>query len=416
MRFLILTQYYPPEIGAAQARLSAFAGQLQRAGHDVEVVTALPNYPSGTLDESDRRTLGRRELIDGIPVRRTWLLTGTGAGARRLASYLSFTATGLVSALAARRPDVVFVESPPLFLGVSGWVAARRAGAAFVLNISDLWPDSVRALGLMREGAALRAADWLERWLYKHADAITAVTDGIRTTLVEHKDVAPRKVLFLPNGVNLELFRPMPPDPGIRAHHALPDGPLVLYTGNHGYAQALDTVVEAATLVPHVTIALVGDGSDKARIERLAAERRASNVRFLPPIPPEQVAGLYGLSLAGLATLRRSSLMEGARPAKALTVMGCAKPVLYSGAGEGAGLIQTADAGITVPPEDPAALAAAIRRLVDDPAEASRLGANGRRYVEAHLSWPALTDAWLAQLGTRLGQDPSTVDEPHHAS
>ncbi|MGZ8512763.1 MAG: glycosyltransferase family 4 protein, partial [Candidatus Limnocylindria bacterium] len=279
MRFLILTQYYPPEIGAAQARLSAFAGQLQRAGHEVEVVTALPNYPGGKLDEADRRLLGRREVLNGVPVRRTWLLTATGVGARRLASYLSFAATGLVSALVAGRPDVVFVESPPLFLGVSGWMAARRAGAAFVLNVSDLWPDSVRDLGVLSDGPALRAAERLERWLYARATAVTAVTEGIREALVERKGVPAHKALFLPNGVDLDQFRPTDPDPEVRTRHGLPEGPLVLFTGNHGYAQALETVIGAAELVPEVTIALVGAGSDKARIQELARERGTANVR-----------------------------------------------------------------------------------------------------------------------------------------
>ena len=416
MRFLIVTQYYPPEIGAAQARLSAFAKQLVRAGHDVEVVTALPNYPAGELGPDDRRRLGRREVVDGIPVRRTWLLTATGAGGKRLASYLSFAATGLASALAARRPDVVFVESPPLFLGVSGWLAAKRARAAFVLNVSDLWPDSVVDLGVLREGPALRAAEGLERWLYARATAVTAVTEGIRAMLVGRKGVPDRKVLFLPNGVDTDVFRPLEPDPALRARHGLPDGPLVLYTGNHGLAQSLDTVVAAAELVPDVTVALVGAGSDKARIQALAESRGATNVRFLLPVAQDQVAPLYALATAGLATLRRSALMAGARPAKALAVMGCGKPVIYAGAGEGAELVRAADAGLTVPPEDPGALAAAIRRLADDPLEAARLGANGRRHVESHLSWPALTESWLEQLGRALGQDPSTVDAPHHAS
>lgn len=416
MRFLILTQYYPPEIGAAQARLSAFAHELQRAGHAVEVVTALPNYPSGSLEPSDRRTLGRREMVDGVPVRRTWLLTGTGAGARRLASYLSFAASGLVSGLAASRPDVVFLESPPLFLGVSGWMVARRAGAAFVLNISDLWPDSVRDLGILGDGPMLRAAERLESWLYRRANAVTAVTEGIRSRLIEDKEVPERKVLFMPNGVDLETFRPMPADRAIRARHGLPDGPLILFTGNHGYAQALETVVLAALLAPSVTVVLVGAGSDKPRIEALAAERGATNVRFLPPVPQEEIAGLYGLATAGLATLRGIALMEGARPAKALAVMGCAKPIIYSGSGEGAELVRSADAGIVVAPEDPQAVAAAMRRLAEDSAEVARLGDNGRRYVEANLSWPALTDAWLAELGALLGQDRSTVDGPHHAS
>ncbi len=355
-------------------------------------------------------------MLNGIPVRRTWLLTATGVGARRLASYLSFAATGLVSALVAGRPDVVFVESPPLFLGVSGWMAARRAGAAFVLNVSDLWPDSVRDLGVLSDGPALRAAERLERWLYARATAVTAVTEGIREALVERKGVPDHKALFLPNGVDLAQFRPTDPDPAVRTRHGLPDGPLVLFTGNHGYAQALDTVVAAAELAPEVKVVLVGAGSDKARIQELAAERGTTNVRFLPPVPQAEIAPLYGQAVAGLATLRNSSLMEGARPAKALAVMGCGRPVIYSGAGEGAALVRAAEAGLVTPPEDPRALAAAIRRLVNDPEEAARMGANGRRYVESHLAWPALTDAWLADLERVLGQDPSTVDAPHHAS
>jgi colanic acid biosynthesis glycosyl transferase WcaI len=416
VRFLILTQYYPPEIGAAQARLSAFAAQLQRAGHEVEVVTALPNYPGGKLDEADRRLLGRREVLEGVPVRRTWLLTATGVGARRLASYLSFAATGLVSALVAGRPDVVFVESPPLFLGVSGWMAARRAGAAFVLNVSDLWPDSVRAYGVLTDGAALRAAERLEAWLYRRADAVTAVTEGIRDRLITQKAVPARKILFLPNGVDLEVFRPMPDDAALRASYDLPGGPLVLYTGNHGYAHALDTLVEAACQVPEVTFALVGDGSEKERIRQLAADRGAANVRFLPPVTPAEVARLYGLAVAGVATVRGSSVMSEVRPAKAVAIMGCGRPVIYSGAGEGAEIVRSAEAGLVLPPEDPAAMAAAVRRLVADPEEAARLGDNGRRYVESHLSWPVLTRAWLGDLERVLGQDPSTVDAPHHAS
>ena len=209
MRFLLLTQYYPPEVGAAQIRLSAFARELREAGHEVDVVTALPNYPSGTLDPADRWRLGRRERIDGVDVARVWHFTATGAGVRRLASYLSFTATGLVAALGARRPDVVFVESPPLFLGVAGWLAARRFGAAMVLNVSDLWPDSVRDIGAFSSGPWLGMAERLEHWLYRRATAVTAVTEGIRDRLIQLKGVEPEKVLFLPNGADTRVFHPV---------------------------------------------------------------------------------------------------------------------------------------------------------------------------------------------------------------
>lgn len=399
MRLLILTQYYPPEIGAAQARLAAFARELRHAGHDVEVVTALPNYPSGRVARDDRWRLRRREVYDGIPVLRLWLVPATGAGIKRLVSYLSFTLSGLLGGLVARRPDVVFVESPPLFLGVAGWAVARRFGARFVLNISDLWPDSVRDIGVLSDGVVLGAAERLERWLYRRADAVTAVTHGIRDVLIGEKGVPATKVLLLPNGADLETFAPEQADPAVRARYALPDGPLVLYTGNHGYAQGLDTAVLAAALVPEVTVAFVGAGSDKSRIRELARERGVANVRFLDPVPPSEIRHLYAVADAGLVTLRATALMEGARPAKTLAVMACGRPVIYSGSGEGAELVRSAEAGVIAPPEDPVALADAIRTVSRDPVEGSRLGANGRRYVEEHLSWPALSAAWLQQLG-----------------
>jgi colanic acid biosynthesis glycosyl transferase WcaI len=415
MRFLILTQYYPPEIGAAQARLSAFAKQLQHAGHEVEVVTALPNYPSGAFAPSDRRRLARHEVIDGIHVRRVWMYPATGAGGRRLLSYLSFTVTGLLRSLGARRPDVVFVESPPLFLAATGWIVARRFGARVVMNVSDLWPDSARDLGLIGEGLRLRLAERLERWLYRRVDAVTAVTEGIRTRLVEAKGVPRERVLFLPNGADLDSQTAPADVPELRARLGLPTRPFVLYAGNHGFAHSLETLVLAAELVPDVDVVLVGDGSEKPRIEALVAERGLRNVRFLPPVPQSEVPALYALAMAGVSTIRDAAVMEGARPAKALATMAAGRPILYAGRGEGADLVRSAEAGIAVPPEDPEALGAAIRALAADPAEAARLGANGRRYIEQNLSWPALTAAWLRELATVLEWDLSTVDRPHHA-
>ena len=393
MRLLILTQYYPPEVGAAQARLAAFARELIRAGHEVEIVTALPNYPSGILRPDDSGRLRRRETIGGIRVTRLWLYPATGAGLQRLVSYLSFTTTGLVGALRARRPDVVFVESPPLFLGIAGWLAARRFGASFILNVSDLWPDSVRDMGVMATGPWLGMAEWLERWLYRRADAVTAVTEGIARRLVNAKGVPRDRVLFLPNGADTAQFHPVPPPAESEAHR-----PSILYAGNHGLAQSLEVVIDAAELAPELDFILVGDGSDKVRLQALADERGIGNVRFEPPVDPSEIAARYARAAAGLASLRRSELMEDARPAKLLAIMACARPVLYAGAGEGAELVRNAGAGLVVPPEDPRALAAAARAIVADREGANAMGASGRRYVEEHLSWPSLAAGWLSQL------------------
>jgi glycosyltransferase involved in cell wall biosynthesis len=397
---LILTQYYPPEVGAAQVRLAALATELVRAGHEVEVVTALPNYPAGSLRPGDRRRLRRRETIDGIPVTRLWLYAAKGAGVRRLLSHLSFTATGLVGALAVRRPDVVFVESPPLFLGIAGWLVARRYGARFVLNVSDLWPDTVRDMGLMQSGPWLSLAERLERFLYRRATAVTAVTEGIRDRLVAAKGVEPARVLFLPNGVDTATFRPLD-SPSATAGRR----PSVVYIGTHGLAHGLDVIPDAAQRAPEIDFLLVGDGTEKDRLQREVTARSLSNVTFRDPVAPADVAALYADAVAGLSTLRRSPLMQGVRPAKVLAAMACGRPVLYAGSGEGADLVRGADAGVVVEPEDPVALANAARALVADPVRAAEMGANGRRYVAQHLGWPSLVTAWLEQLSQVMASD-----------
>ena len=399
MRFLILTQYFPPEIGAAQVRLSAVAQELRKAGHEVEVVTALPNYPSGKLLRTDRGRLSRREMIDGIHITRLWLHTATGSGSHRLLSYLSFTVTGLVGALSARKPDVVLVESPPLFLGVAGWLAAKRFGASFVLNISDLWPDSVRDMGLMMRGPWLGWAEWLELWLYGHATAVTAVTMGIRDRLTTAKGVDAARVLFLPNGADTVTFKPVAAGLETASQH-----PLFLYTGNVGLAQALDVIIGAAELAPEIDFVLVGDGSDKSRLQAEARRRRLQNVRFEPPVTPDEISSIYRDAAAGIASLRHSELMQGARPAKMLAIMACGRPVLYAGSGEGAELVRAADAGIVVAPEDPAALAEAARAIVANPRRAAEMGSNGQQFVSKHLSWPVLVGDWLKDLGSVLGR------------
>lgn len=179
-RFLILTQYYPPEVGASQVRLSAVARELQVLGHDVEVVTAMPNYPTGRIQDRYGRRLRSREVIDGVSVTRVWLYASMGRGLRRLVSYRSFSAAAMFGLVGRRRPDYVFVESPPLFLVIPAVLFARLWRAQLVVNVSDLWPDAAVDLGAISEGRALRLARRLELWCYARATVINTVTDGIR--------------------------------------------------------------------------------------------------------------------------------------------------------------------------------------------------------------------------------------------
>lgn len=400
MRFLFLTQYFPPEIGAAQVRLASVIRELVRLGHQVEVITALPNYPTGQIFEGYRGKLWLEEDWEGVRVVRTWLYPAMGTGPKRLLNYFSFTVSALGGLLRVQKPDYIFVESPPLFLSLTAHLASRRFGVPFIFNVADLWPDSVRQLGLMKEGLLLRLAEGLEGWSYRQAHFVTAVTEGIRKVLLEEKKVPAHKVLYLPNGVDTELFKPTAPDLALARELGLEGKKVVLYAGNHGYAHGLEVALQAAQLLsdPQVVLVLIGDGSEKPRLKQMAQEMGLTNVRFLEPKPPEYITRLYSLAVAGLSTLRDSPLFEMTRPVKIFAGMSCARPILYTGSGEGARLIESAQAGLVSPPEDAQALARNIMRLIENPALAEKMGQNGRRYVEAHLSWSSLIQNWLTQL------------------
>jgi glycosyltransferase involved in cell wall biosynthesis len=407
MRFLILTQYYPPEVGAPQVRLAATARELVRCGHEVEVVTALPNYPEGRIHDAYRGRLALSEELDGIPVRRTWVLPAQGRGLSRLLNYASFSFTSIAGLLAAKRPDVVFVESPPPLLAIPAWLLAQLRGSALVLNVSDLWPDSAVALDAANEGVVLRTARRLEAWSYRHADFVNTVTEPWRRTLLDVKNVPSQKVLMLPNGVDVNLFRPLPRDERLAAQLGLADRTVVLDAGTLGYAAGLDVLLGAADLLREQPIAFVlaGDGSERERLEKFAKERGLDNVIFVGAQPPESVARLYSIASVAAVTLLDRPLFVGMRPARLMAAMACGKPVVLSAGGSAADIVSESGSGIVTRPEDPAELADAVMTLVNAPDHAATMGQNGRRFVEEHYTWQALVAAWLATLTDRMGNN-----------
>ncbi|OQY53429.1 MAG: glycosyltransferase WbuB [Candidatus Parabeggiatoa sp. nov. 2] len=401
MRFLILSQYFPPETGAPQVRLAAMIRELLGLGHTVEVVTALPNYPHGQIFPDYRGRFYRLQDWEGVRVHRVWMYAATGAGIKRLLNYFSFMLTAFWGLRKAQKPDYLFIESPPLFLGITGYLAAKRWRVPLIFNVADLWPDSVKALGLMREGFALRQAEKLEAWLYRKANYVTVVTESVRHILINEKHLPAHKVLLLPNGVDTQLFKPQPADAAFRASLGLAeDKQLILYAGTHGYAHGMEVILQAAQLLTdtNVLFLCIGGGSDKNRIQQLCEHKGLSNVLFWSPQPPEFIDRLYSLAIAGVSTFRDSPLLECTRPAKTLPIMACGKPVLFSSAGEGARLVTEAQAGIVVAPGDSKGLAEAVRRLINDPDYAAQLGRNGRAFAEKHLKWSLVVADWLQQL------------------
>lgn len=409
MRFLLLTQYYPPEIGAPQTRLSAVARHLQALGHCVEVVTALPNHLKGKIFPGYEGQFYVREEIDGVVVHRVWMYAATGAGIKRLVSYLSFMITCLYGLARSAKPDYLFVESPPLFLSLPAFIASRIWGVPFIFNVADLWPDSAKDLGVVQSKVILWLAHHFEMWTYRKAEIVNAVTEGIRDTLVTIKDVEHQKVAFLPNGVDVDLFRPLAPDPELQRRFDCEDRAVFLYAGTHGYAQGLPVLLEAAAQLRNqpIVFVFVGDGPVKLELLRMKAELQLSNVVFEDPKPLEKMPAYYSISTASIVPLRDVPLFDGARPSKLFPSFGCGIPVIYAGKGEGARLIEATESGIVVPPEDADALAAAVMKLACDQKLSRELGVNARKYVVENMAWPSILDNWLRQLGlsTEEGND-----------
>jgi|HubBroStandDraft_1064217.scaffolds.fasta_scaffold44658_2 colanic acid biosynthesis glycosyl transferase WcaI len=401
MKFLVLSQYFPPEIGATQVRLASMCRELARAGHRVEVVTAMPHHPVGEIFPHYRGRFYCREFQGGVRVRRTWLYAAKGSGWRRILSYLSFMLTCFYSIAKARKPDYIFVDSPPLFLGLSGWLASVYWKCPFIFNVADLWPDSVLDLGVMQEGLFVKAAFALEKFIYGKAQFVNAVTRGIYDVLLNRKNVPASKILFLPNGVDTGIIQPLPPDEALKNSLGLSGKRIAIYAGNHGYAAGAEQILHAAKLLAahnDFHFLFVGDGPDKPRLRRIASELQLRNATFVDSVPLNQMSSYLSIAEIALITLRKAGVTRGARPAKTFVMMAAAKPIILAAEGEAEELIEASQAGVIVPPDEPAQFASAILAMFENPEAARQMGHRGLLFVREKFEWSKLVGNWLNEL------------------
>jgi colanic acid biosynthesis glycosyl transferase WcaI len=401
LRFLFLTQYFPPEIGGPQTRLQSMAEQLLRLGHEVEVVTARPNYPRGRFFDGCGSRFYVRELRNGVVVHRVWLYPAMGGGFGRILNYATFALTCIYGLFHAKKPDYLFVESPPLMSSIPAYLAKLVWGVPYIFNVADLWPDAVIENGFLRKGFIHRLLLVLESWSYREAAYVNAVTQGIREVLISQKLVPFQKVLFLPNGVDVVRFQQREPDIRLKRELGLEGKRIVLWAGTIGYAHGLEYVLHAAKLLeshPQIHFLFLGDGSTRSYLQQLKTELNLQNVTFRDPVPIEELPPYYSIAECGLASLRTLPSHEGARPSKIFPVLASGKPLIFVGRGECARLVESAQAGVVVPPEDPGALARQILGLFEDSILIRQLGENARRYVEENFAWSQLVEKWVSQL------------------
>ncbi len=386
MRILFFTQWFVPEVTAPRVRAQAFAEGLAALGHELEVICEVPNHPTGIVYPGfGGKLVDRRRLepgYDAVYVR-VWTSTEKTT-ASRLLFYGTYAAGAAAVGSLTRRPDVILASSPPLPVAAAAAMVAARHRVPWVMDVRDLWPEAAVVLGELRGERAIRAASALERRLYRSARAIVTVTEPFRDHISARAEGA--NVELIPNGTTqdwLDAGRA----PIDRAAAGLPDDRFVwMYAGNLGLAQGLDAAVEAARLLgPEFRLVLLGGGPERGRLGELAAPLPEGTVEFRDPVQPEAAAPQMRAADALLVSLGAQPELAKFLPSKLFDCAALRRPIVVAARGEAPRIAEAAGAGLVVPPGDPQALAAAVRRLRDDPALAERLGEAGAGLASAHL-------------------------------
>jgi glycosyltransferase involved in cell wall biosynthesis len=461
LRILFLTHYFPPESNAPAARTYEHCVRWAREGHDVTVVTCAPNCPSGVVFAGYRNRLRRQvEIVDGVRVVRVWTYVAPNAGTmRRIVNYVSYMLSAILASLRLPRPDVVIATSPQFFCGCAGVWASRLKRAPFVLEIRDIWPESIGTVGAIRNRFVLRYLEWLERRMYRAADHIVAVGEGYKDRILERmaadfrfwildfgfwkwlrgesagsdvkseisdfrsqsQDPGSRlgspelgtqnpkskiqnpkfRISVVTNGVDLEQFVPREPDEEFLREFGLAGKFVCSYVGTIGMAHGLEVVIEAAGLLKargrdDIRFCLVGDGAQRARLQEASHEAGVADVVvFTGRQPKERMPTVLASSDACLVHLRGCELFGSVIPSKIFETMAMGRPIIMGVRGEAGEIVEAAGAGLLMEPDSAESLVDCVARLADDRRLLADLSASGRSHVEQHYNRDVLAERML---------------------
>ena len=383
MRILIITEHFPPETNAPAARISERNRFWLEQGHEITVITQAPNFPTGKVFEGYENKWYQREDMDGVRVVRVKTYIAANEGFfRRILDFLSFMHNAFWVALFEPRPDVVVGCSPQFFAAVAAWGIAGVRRRPFVMEIADLWPASIRAVGAVTQNHILDVLEKVELFLYRRAAAVVALTASFKRDLVA-RGIDGGKVHVVINGVDQALYQPRAKDEALLDEWHLRGKFVVGYLGTHGMAHALHNVIDTAELLKvreDVRFLMVGAGAMRAALEADAARRGLTNVIFVPRQPKDRMPAFWSLCDMALIHLKKNEVFGGVIPSKIFEAMGMGLPLLFVGPrGDGSEIIEKERAGVIVNAEDPPAFAAAVMSLADDTRTVRELAENSLR-------------------------------------
>ena len=387
MNIIYIHQHFSTPRGRTGTRSYDFARHLAARGHRVTVVTGV--YGASDLaDLALDRRITRRE-VDGIDLRIINVRHDNKQGFwGRIAAFLGFMLLSTLEVLRIRDADVVFATSTPLTTGVPGTLAHWLRGVPFVFEVRDIWPETAVAVGALTNPVLIRLAGWAERIFYRAAGRIVTISDRMGERLRERLGPRADKVCVIPLGTDVPLFAGAKPDLAWRRENGLEGKFVAVYAGAHGRVNALGWVLKAAARLkddPNIRFALLGDGALKASLMAEAKALGLDNVLFLPPLPKEKLAGVLRTCDLGLMTLENLSIFDTACPNKFMDYLAAGLPVLVNFEGEAGWISRREGCGVVVPPEDPEAMAAAIRELASDAARRREMSARGQALAAARF-------------------------------
>ena len=399
---LFFSHYFPPEGNAPASRVHALCRHWTDGGARVRVVTCAPNQPGGMVYDGYRNAPWQWDEVDGIATLRVWTYLAPNKGmALRILNYCTYMVSASVAGLLVPRPDVIVATSPQFFCGWTGVVVSWLRGVPLILEIRDLWPESIVTVGAMRRHSlAVRALEWLETRMYAAARHVVTVGDGYRERLCA-KGVPPEKITVISNGIDREAFQPRAPDPALRERWGLGERFVCAYVGTIGMASGLDVVLRAARLLAErgrhdVHFLIVGDGAVRAELEAEAARLGLRNVGFTGRLEKALIPATLASVDVCLVHLKKRDLFTTVMPSKIFEAAAMAKPIILGVEGHAAELVRRAGCGICVEPENETDLVQAVEKLAEDPALGAALGRAGRDYFVARFDRGALAAEYLA--------------------
>jgi len=416
MHVLFLTHYYPPEVNAPASRTFEHCSRWVAAGHEVTVITCAPNCPTGVVFPGYRNAWRSEETVAGMRVIRVWTYLSANKGfAKRSLNFVSYLLTAVWCAIWLRRVDVVVATSPQFFCGWAGVLCHWLRRWPFVLEIRDIWPESIVAVGAMRRSWTMRLLEWMERRMYAAANHIVTVGDGYRDQLHE-RGVPPEKIAVITNGVDVARFRPQLPDQKLRQQRGVAGRFVCAYVGTIGMAHGLEVVLKAARQLRDsgrnfVQFWIVGDGAERASLEQQAREQGLDNVIFTGLVPKDQVDTVLASCDACLVHLRGTELFGTVIPSKVFEMLAMEIPIIMGVRGQAQQIVLDAHGGVAMTPDDPQSLLDALNEVAAHRGRYTR----GREYVAEHFDRNRLASRMLDVLAEVAGKDRVAPSETPNA-